>query len=280
MLRHFIAAAATAAAIHSAQAAGLDDANAGFFAQQDGHLDLAIHYYTKAIRSGVLTPADLSGVFFGRALVYGDLGLAARAVDDYDVAIALNPNNAAAHHNRGLAHSRQRRFDLAIADFDRAIGLREDYASAYGNRAVAHGGGGDYRQALADFAAALRLRPDDAATHSNRCYVHALAGHGALALADCDRALALEPDGLLARGNRALALFRLGDHARALAEINAAIAGSPAAGWEQLTHRAAIYLALARPADAAQDLAAARGLAPAPAEVDARLDLLGFTPPG
>jgi predicted O-linked N-acetylglucosamine transferase (SPINDLY family) len=52
-------------------------------------------------------------------------------------AVALQPDFAAAHHNRGNALQRLKRFDDALASYDRALAARPDYPEALNARALA-----------------------------------------------------------------------------------------------------------------------------------------------
>ncbi len=72
------------------------------------------------------------------------------AIGDFDKAIALKPDFAAAYNNRGAAYLKAGRLDEAIRDFSRAIELQPDYADAFANRAAAYSQNGQYEQALAD----------------------------------------------------------------------------------------------------------------------------------
>jgi tetratricopeptide (TPR) repeat protein len=69
-----------------------------------------------------LNPASVVA-YFNRALVWCERGEWARAVADYDRAIALDPRHADAHCNRGLARLRQSRPEEARQDFDRCLAL-------------------------------------------------------------------------------------------------------------------------------------------------------------
>ncbi len=60
---------------------------------------------------------------------------------------------------RCLPHARAVGSARAIADFDRAIALRSHFASAYVNRGAAYENKGDKEQAIADFRKALKINP-------------------------------------------------------------------------------------------------------------------------
>ena len=54
----------------------------------------------------------------------------------FDKAIELDPKDANAYYNRGLAKSELKQYKEAIADYDKAIELNPKDAAAYYNRGV------------------------------------------------------------------------------------------------------------------------------------------------
>ena len=54
---------------------------------------------------------------------YRQIGKLTRAIADFDRSIELNPNDASAYNNRGVAYGLQGTHDRAIKDFNRAIEL-------------------------------------------------------------------------------------------------------------------------------------------------------------
>ena len=81
-----------------------------------------------------------------------------RAISDYTKAIELDPNNASAYYNRGLAYYKKGDFYPAIADFTKAIARNPDHAKAYYSRGLAYSKKGDRVRASADRAQAKQLR--------------------------------------------------------------------------------------------------------------------------
>ena len=64
-----------------------------------------------------------------RGIVRRDLGYAKGALEDFDKAISLSPNHAAAYSGRGELYLRQQNYTAAVADFDRAIKLARQAGS-------------------------------------------------------------------------------------------------------------------------------------------------------
>lgn len=83
------------------------------------------------------------------------------AITDFDAAIRLEPTNAEAQLNKGVALIALERFGPAIVTLTEAVslGVQEPH-KAYYNRAIAREALGDYRGALEDYSTALAIRPD------------------------------------------------------------------------------------------------------------------------
>jgi len=90
-----------------------------------------------------------------------------KIIEDFNQVIQLNPKDAEAYYNRGVAHYKNNvyykkdEYDEAIADFSQAIKLKQDYANAYYNRGKSYYHKGDYNKAIADFTQAICLNPND-----------------------------------------------------------------------------------------------------------------------
>src|ERR1044071_8907312 len=66
--------------------------------------DEQIAVCTSAIKSGRFTGKELATAFISRAAAHRAKGDLERAIQDYDQAIRLNPNEATAFYYRGMAH--------------------------------------------------------------------------------------------------------------------------------------------------------------------------------
>lgn len=121
----------------------------------EGQRELAYSYFSKAIKA----VPDFSSAYFERGIVNGRLNLYPQAVSDFTKAIDLNPQDAAAFNNRGLAYARGlKQYEKAIDDFTKAVVLDPDFAEAYDNRAIAYQiGNDDKKKACADWKKACDL---------------------------------------------------------------------------------------------------------------------------
>ena len=89
-------------------------------------------------------------------------------MQDFNTAIALNPEDANSYSNRGVAYNDIGDFGAAIEDFNTAIALNPENALFYGGRGVAYGNIGDFGAAIEDFNKTIALNPEDANSYSNR----------------------------------------------------------------------------------------------------------------
>ena len=86
----------------------------------------------------------------------------------YNQAIKLNPDDAEAYYDRGVAKYELKDYAGAIADCDEAIKLKPDSALVYHARGCFKEKLEDYEQALADFNEAIKLDPDNADAQEKR----------------------------------------------------------------------------------------------------------------
>ena len=96
------------------------------------------------------------------------LGQIDRAIKAYSRALELNPRDAEAYNNRGIAYHRKREVDQAIKDYSKVMELNPGLAIAYNNRGVAHNSKGKVDGAIEDYNIAIGLNPDFVDAYYNR----------------------------------------------------------------------------------------------------------------
>jgi tetratricopeptide (TPR) repeat protein len=199
--------------------------------------DLSISGCTAMIESGHETQQRLPVDFYNRGIAYAAKDQYDRAIEDFDHAIRLNPNDAGAFVARGRAYALKDQYDRAIEDFDHAIRLSPFDARAFVVRGIAYAAKNQYDHAIEDYDRAIRLNPNDA-----RAFVFrggAYFGRGliacrplppcALAIAqydraieDFDQAIRLNPNdaaATLAYWQRSIIKSAKGDSAGAAADL-------------------------------------------------------------
>src|SRR5690348_5230524 len=83
-----------------------------------------------------------------RGIEYKNKGEYDRAIEDYDRAIGLQPDNWTFYYNRGSARYFKNQFDLAVADYNLSIAIRPT-ARALINRGRCHYAVTRFREAIA-----------------------------------------------------------------------------------------------------------------------------------
>jgi tetratricopeptide (TPR) repeat protein len=124
--------------------------------------DLVIEGCSEIIEETQQSPKILALAHNNRGVAYKVKGEYELALQDYNLAIQLNPNAANHYNNRGIIYRLKHEYDRAIADYDEAIWLKRDYIAAFYNRAFAYADKGDYDRALEDFGVVLRFNPKSA----------------------------------------------------------------------------------------------------------------------
>jgi tetratricopeptide (TPR) repeat protein len=98
-------------------------------------------------------------VWFNKATLLYEIRDFKAAIECYEKAIEIKPDDAEAWNNLGNCHSRLGEGKKAIEAYTRAVALKPDYAEAFYNKANAHFIEGDHEKAIAYAEAALELNP-------------------------------------------------------------------------------------------------------------------------
>ena len=179
----------------------------------------AIEAYSHVIE---LNPCDASA-YINRGVAYDQKGKFDKAMKDYKTSIALNPHFAEAYNNRGVAYRNKNKYDCAIKEYTKAIELNPDYAVAYNNRGNTYDGKGEINKAINDYNIAIELNPDYAVAYNNRGNAYDRKGEINKAIDDYNMAIQLERNLAEAYNNRGKAYRSKNDLTKALKDYNTAI---------------------------------------------------------
>lgn len=168
---------------------------------EKGDFDKAIENYNMAI---VLNP-NFSEAYFNRGLSYYNKKDFDKSIADYTHSAELDPRNAVIYNNRGDAFYRKQDFDKAIIDYDKAVSLNPRYLKAFYNRGLAYACQQDYEKAIEDFDKVLELNPNFAEAWHIRGLAYDYMGNYDKAIADYDKAIELNPNFTEAINHRELA---------------------------------------------------------------------------
>ncbi len=179
-----------------------------------GDLEEAIADYEEAVAQGHPESVDLQAQIadIRREIVAGPF--------DSERAVAA----AARQWNRS-GESRWAEGDRAraVEDFDKALRLDPTLVRARTNRGIARIHSGDTEGALADFDRVIDLDPTNVFALVNRGIARKAAGDLDGAIADCDRVIVLEPRRAQAWGGRGALKRDVGDLRGAIEDLNEAI---------------------------------------------------------
>ena len=141
----------------------------------------------------------------------------AKAIELYDRAIALNPQNPAALINQGASLNELKRHEEALIALDKAIALNPGAEQAWSNKGTALNALKRYEEALTHYDKALKLHPGYVEALLNKGVTYAELKRYEEALAHYNKALALHPGDVEAWSNKGTALHEL-KHYQAAAE--------------------------------------------------------------
>ena len=138
----------------------------------------------------VLRPAQTAAEHFVRGRAFYRADRFDSALEHYNAALALRPDDPAILERRGATLGKLKRYKEALADYNRSLELRPDHASTIDNRGVTLRYLNRYKEALADFNRALQLQPGHPNAVYNRACLLALTSHYEEALTDLREAVA------------------------------------------------------------------------------------------
>jgi len=170
---------------------------------------------------------DNSLALNNRGRAYSLLDQPARAIADYDRAIAADPQYDLPYNNRGVAFDKLKEYDKAIADFNRALKINPDLAIAYEGRGTVLTHKGEYLKAITDFDRALQIDPSIDVVYIDLGIAYFNLGQFDRALKEYDRALIYDPYYAETYMHRGDVWFRWGETDRAIADYTKAMKIQP-----------------------------------------------------
>lgn len=130
------------------------------------------------------------------ASAYKDSGDYGKSIENFSIAIELNPGDPGPWSKRAYVYMLTRDYSPALGDFTKAIGLSTDPETKsrnFYNRGIAYKTAGGLDQALEDFSKAIELDPSFAGAYNNRGGVLRRLGRFSLAIEDYKRSIEIDP---------------------------------------------------------------------------------------
>ncbi|HET6880267.1 MAG TPA: zinc-dependent peptidase [Pirellulales bacterium] len=160
----------------------------GVWLMNDHRYEEAVDMFDKAI---AMAPNDAEALTH-RALALVKSGDATRAVEDATAAIKLDERDAAAFRARALAYLAKKQFDDALADCERALAIDGRNGEGYRLRGITRTALGELHRALRDFGAAIHFNADMAEILRARADTYDRLGQFDKARADREKAQRLD----------------------------------------------------------------------------------------
>lgn len=95
------------------------------------------------------------------------MGLIDMAVNEYKMAITIDPDHARSHYNIGVAYDKKGLINEAVVHYKKAISAKPDYPKALSNLAGIYAKIGRIEEAIGLFERAMNIDPDDPITLFN-----------------------------------------------------------------------------------------------------------------
>ena len=197
-----------------------------------GKLTEAVQQYEQALQ---LKPEDAE-TCNNLGIALATQGKVSEAIQQFERTLRIKPHHAGANNNLGLALATQGKLAEATQHYERALQLKPDYADAEFNWGNALHSQGKMTEAIQHFQRALQIMPDHAQAHNNLGVALANQERASEAIEQFERALQLAPDHAEARYNLGRTLADLGKFKEAIPQYERVLQLQPdnAAGLDGL----------------------------------------------
>jgi tetratricopeptide (TPR) repeat protein len=129
------------------------------------------------------------------------------AIQEYQIAIRLDPRDARAHTNLGVAYAKSRQSEAAIQEHQKAIRLNPNFAAPHNNLGDIYYNAHRTDDAIKEYQTALVHDPQNAIAHSNLADIYQERGNTEAAIQEYQTAISLKPTDPYPHYKLALALI-------------------------------------------------------------------------
>jgi tetratricopeptide (TPR) repeat protein len=130
-------------------------------------LSFGVFFYLAVAGSGGCCCWPIAPIIFFGLTLFARHDFAVEEVAVGEARVEHPPGSPAYHYDRGAVYAKQKKFDLAIQEWERAVELGPDNTRFRNALALAYAGQGQRGKAIALLEETLALDPDDAETKSN-----------------------------------------------------------------------------------------------------------------
>lgn len=163
----------------------------------------------------------------------------AKALEDYNMSISLDPSNFQAYYSRGMLKDKLDDSNAAVDDYTKCIAINNESAKAYFSRGFSKSKLEDYKGAIEDYSHCIEINPKHKGALLNRGILYKELKKFEEALIDHNKAIGLDPAFIDAIRSRAI-LNALMDKKEAIDDFNSAILLEPDNGENH--YNRAVYL--------------------------------------
>jgi tetratricopeptide (TPR) repeat protein len=182
-------------------------------------------------------------IYYNRAEAYLVLNRTEEAILDLNKSISLNNKFAKAYVTRAKVMLTLNQLDEVIGDCSKAIELKPSLESAWFNRSKAYLFKGEIQKAFIDLNEVVDLNPGFASAFNNRALVNLYLGKDIEASSDLNKAIDLEPRLINAYNNMAKTVYEKGQFNFSIIYLTSSLKHNPQDG-DMLKLRGNCYLEL------------------------------------
>ena len=151
-------------------------------------------------------------VWSNRGVALANLGKYQQAIECFDKAIEINPNDVNIWNSKGTAFHYQSKYQQAIECFDKAIEINPNDADAWYNKGVALHYLTKHKDAIECYDKALTINPEQECSWYAKGSAFRKVGKYKEAIECYDKALTINPENAIAWYSKGLALHTLYGH--------------------------------------------------------------------
>ena len=192
-----------------------------------------LNNYDKAIDDAIKVigiDSQNSKAYALRGAVYIELKEYNKAIEDFSVAIEIDPKGADVYFYyclRGEVYFKNLEFDKAIEDYSKAIAIDPKFAKAYADRGSIYSVKGELDKAIEDYSKVISITPIDTKAYSDRGYTYYKKGEYDEAIKDCLVVIAIGPQRASAYDSCGFVYYHMGKFNKAIEYYSKAISINP-----------------------------------------------------
>jgi len=187
----------------------------GFLYFEQGQVDKAIDEFNRALK---LDPQDAS-THFGAGLCCYEKGEISRAMEEFGQVLEINPQHLQANYHLGLCYYQKKEFPEALSNFQQAIILDPKNKYVYCQMGQAYFEQRQYNLALKALKKAVKINPNMPSAHQTMGTIYLEQNLYGLAEIEFKKTVLLDPDNIFARQMLGYAYRKQGKHDLAVNEF-------------------------------------------------------------